>query len=282
MPTGRRARLRFPPGHFYSPIPSLDDLRQREAAIFRVWPRELPGIDLQVEGQLALLEAFRPYYDEIPFPERETEGFRYYFENTFYSYSDAIFLYCMIRHFRPRRIVEVGSGFSSAVTLDTNERFFEGRIECTFIDPEPGPLRKLLKPGDEGRVRVLADIVQTVPLSTFDGLGDGDILFIDSSHVSKTGSDLNHLVFNVLPRLGRGVLVHFHDVYYPLEYPREIVYEGFAWNEAYLLRAFLQYNSAFRIEFFNTYLETFHRDQIYKAMPLCARNPGGSIWIRRR
>ena len=85
----------------------------------------------------------------------------------------------------------------------------------------------------------------------------------------------------MLPRLARGVLVHFHDVFYPLEYPREMVYHGIAWNEAYLLRAFLQYNSAFQIAFFNTYLETFHRERVYAAMPLCEKNPGGSIWLRR-
>jgi predicted O-methyltransferase YrrM len=272
---------RFPSGHFYSPIPSLPDIRERDAAIFDHWPPELPGIDLNVEGQLALLDAFGPYYREIPFTAEKKEGLRYYFANRLYSYSDAIFLYCMIRHFEPRRIVEVGCGFSSAVMLDTNDAFFGGAIDLTFVDPDPKVLRKLLKPGDEGKVRLVRDIVQNVPLSTFEALEAGDILFVDSSHVSKTGSDLNRMIFEVLPRLARGVLVHFHDVFYPLEYPREMVYQGIAWNEAYLLRAFLQYNSAFQVAFFNTYLETFHRERVYSAMPLCEKNPGGSIWLRR-
>jgi predicted O-methyltransferase YrrM len=272
---------RFPSGHFYSPIPSLADIRERDAAIFNNWPPELPGIDLNVEGQLALLDAFLPYYREIPFTGEKQPELRYYFENKFYEYSDAIFLYCMIRHFKPRRIVEVGCGFSSAVMMDTSDVFFGSGIDLTFIDPDPRVLRKRLKPGDEGKVRLVRDIVQRVPLSTFDALETGDILFVDSSHVSKTGSDLNRIMFDVLPRLARGVLVHFHDVYYPLEYPRDIVYDGIAWNEAYLLRAFLQYNSAFQIAFFNTYLETFHRERIYTAMPRCELNPGGSIWLRR-
>lgn len=273
---------RFPSGHFYSPIPSLEDIRERDAAIFNNWPPELPGIDLNVEGQLALLDAFLPYYREIPFTAEKKEGLRYHFENKMYEYSDAIFLYCMMRHFKPRRVVEIGCGFSSAVILDTNDLYFGGALDCTFIDPFPEVLRTLMKPEDEGKVRLVRDIVQKVPLSTFDALGKGDILFVDSSHVSKTGSDLNRIMFHVLPRLASGVLVHFHDVYYPLEYPREIVYDGIAWNEAYVLRAFLQYNSAFEIAFFNTYLETFHRERIYSAMPLCELNPGGSIWLRRR
>ena len=272
----------FPPGHFYSPIPSLEDLRARESSVFGVWPKELPGIDLDAPGQLALLDAFQPYYDEIPFTPEKKDGLRYYFENPFYSYSDAIFLYCVLRHFKPRRVIEVGCGYSSAVTLDTNELYFGGSIRCTFIDPNPAPLLEMLKPGEKAVTDVVADIVQSVPLSTFEALGDGDILFIDSSHVSKAGSDLNHLMFNVLPRLAPGVLVHFHDVYHPLEYPKEIVFSGIAWNEAYLLRAFLQFNSAFKVVFFNTYMETLYRDRVYGAMPLCARNPGGSIWLRRR
>ena len=272
----------FPPGHFYSPIPSVDDIRRRQATIFDDWPTELPGIALNTQGQLALFDAFVPYYAEMPFGGEKKEGLRYYFENSFYSYSDAIFLYCMIRHYKPRRIIEVGCGFSSGVMLDTSEKFFSGSIDFTFIDPNPAPLEAMLKPADHAKVRVVKDIVQAVPLETYDALESGDILFIDSSHVSKTGSDLNHLMFKVLPRLASGVLVHFHDVYYPLEYPREIVYQGIAWNEAYLLRAFLMFNSAFEIAFFNTYMETLHRDRIYGAMPLCERNPGGSIWLRRR
>lgn len=274
--------LAFPPGHFYSPIPSIADLRRREVSVFQEWPDALPGITLDAEAQLALLDAFAPYYREIPFGADPKQDLRYYFENSFYSYSDAIFLYCMIRHFKPRRVVEVGCGFSSAVMLDTSEVFFGGAIDFTFIDPNPRPLKAMLKPADRAKVHVVKDIVQAVPLSTFDALGDGDILFVDSSHVSKTGSDLNHIMFTVMPRLASGVLIHFHDVYYPLEYPREIVYKGIAWNEAYLLRAFLMFNSAFEVVFFNTYLETFHPQRVYGAMPLCERNPGGSIWLRRR
>jgi len=271
----------YPPGHFYSPIPSLEEVRARDAEIFGAAPDEIAGIDLNLQGQLELLEALMPYYAELPFTADEQEGLRYRFDNGFYSYSDAIFLYTMIRHFRPRRVIEVGSGYSSCVTLDTNELFFANRIHCTFIDPDFRPLRALLKPGDQARIRCLERKVQEVDLSTFDALTENDVLFVDSSHVSKIDSDLNHILFQILPRLRSGVLVHFHDVYYPFEYPRFVVYQGIAWNEAYLLRAFLQYNDAFRIQLFNTFLEHFHPERVYGAMPLCQQNPGGSLWLRR-
>jgi hypothetical protein len=100
--------------------------------------------------------------------------------------------------------------------------------------------------------------------------------------VSKIGSDVNHLFFEVLPRLARGVYVNFHDVFHPFEYPRSWIYEGRAWSEAYLLRSFLTFNHEFEVVLFNTFLETFHEPWFREHMPLCLENPGGSIWLRRR
>ena len=111
--------------------------------------------------------------------------------------------------------------------------------------------------------------------------GLNDIVVIDSTHVAKAGSDVNFLLFEVLPRLRPGVLVHFHDIFYPFEYPSDWVYSGRGWSEAYLLRAFLMYNAEFKIVLFNTFLELFHQELFAAEYPLCLRNPGGSIWIRR-
>jgi hypothetical protein len=271
-----------PPGHFYSPIPSLKDVRASEARIFADPPRTLPGVDLRERDQLALLRAFEPYYDTQPFSAGPAPSRRYFFENPAYSYSDAIFLHCMIRHARPRRIIEVGSGYSSCATLDTNELFFGGDIACVFVEPFPELLRSLLRSEDHERVEVIERTVQTVPIAEFERLEANDILFIDSTHVAKVGSDVNHLFFEVLPRLAPGVFVHLHDVFYPFEYPREWIFEGRAWSEAYLLRAFLTRNDSFEIVLFNTFLEHFHREYFEARMPLCLRNPGGSIWLRRR
>ncbi len=107
-----------------------------------------------------------------------------------------------------------------------------------------------------------------------------DILFIDSTHVSKIGSDVNRLIFDILPALPRGVVVHFHDIFFPFEYPLEWLYEGRAWNEAYLLRAFLSYNKSFKILFWNSYLQAKQLDALNAAYPAMAVG-GSSIWIKK-
>ena len=108
-----------------------------------------------------------------------------------------------------------------------------------------------------------------------------DLLFIDSTHVAKTGSDVNTIFFDILPSLAAGVCVHFHDIYYPFEYPKEWVRQGRAWNEAYMLRAFLQYNPTFRICFFNSYIAAFHRHLLKESMYPYALQPGSSLWLRK-
>jgi len=271
----------MPPGHFYSPVAALSDVRRDEGRIF-ARPRQIVGIELDEPGQLALLEELKVYYRELRFPEQRTAGFRYWYENPAYSYSDAILLHCMIRHARPRRIIEVGSGYSSAMTLDTNELHFGNSIACTFIEPYPELLQSLLGLEDRQRVEIIGRRVQEVPLERLTALESGDILFIDSTHVAKAGSDVPYLYFEVLPRLKPGVFVHVHDIFSGFEYPHPWVYEGRNWNEIYVLRAFLAFNEKFRIRIFNTFLEQFHEEWFAREMPLCLRNRGGSIWLQRR
>ena len=277
----RMVVLYVPPGHFYSPIPCLEELKLKEQNIFHEFPREIPGIELNEKHQLELFETFEAYYNEQPFPVQKREELRYYFDNYFYSYSDAIFLYCMIRHARPRRIVEVGSGYSSCVILDTNEIFLNNTVNCTFIEPYPQRLLSLVKEDDKSHFELIEKNLQDVDLKQFQQLSNDDILFIDSTHVSKTNSDVNYILFKILPSLQSGVLIHFHDILYPFEYPKAWLYEGRAWNEAYILRSFLQYNSSFKIEFFNTFLEHFNSELFFEKMPLCMKNTGASIWLRK-
>lgn len=268
----------WPPGHFYSPIPSLDDVRRREAEIFAI-PGEVAGVDLNVAGQLAVLRALAEHYPSAPYVSG-VRPVRFPADNPNFAPAEAIALACMILRQRPRRIIEVGSGYSSLVILDALDALGDEGVECTMIEPHPELLRSLLRDGDERRVRILGRPLQEVPTETFAGLRDGDVLFIDSTHVSKTDSDVNHALGRVLPSLAPGVLVHFHDIFWPFEYPSNWVYQGRAWNEAYAMRAFLQYNSAFRIEFFLSYLWYTHREALQAAMPLVAAN-GSSLWLRR-
>lgn len=282
FPTMLRNKFRVPPGHFHSPIPSMDEIRLNEDKIFGSFPTEIPAIDLNAEEQKALLDKLSVYYDEQPFTPHKKEGLRYYFENPSYSYSDAIFLYCIIRYVRPKRIIEIGSGYSSCVILDTNELFFNNAISCTFIDPFPRLLLSLIRDDDKDKIKIIQKKLQDIPIEEFSALSNGDILFIDSTHISKVNSDVNYALFEILPSLKSGTYIHFHDIFYPFEYPKEWIYAGWAFNEAYLLRAFLQYNRSFKIQLFNTFLEqAYCREKIRREIPLCLKNEGGSIWLKK-
>lgn len=271
-----------PPGHFYSPLPDLAEIEREASRLFPADPpRTVAGIDLREDAQLALLESLLPFYAEMPFTPEAQPGLRYRFENGAFSYSDAIFLYVMLRHCRPRRVIEVGSGHSSCVTLDTSERFLGNDVEAVFIEPYPELLHSLLQPGDADRITIIPERLQDVPLDQFRSLQADDILFINSTHVAKIGSDVTYIFNDILPALQQGVVVHFHDIFYPFEYPRWWFDQGRAWNEAYILRSFLQYNAAFRVELWNHFLLTVDEPFFAENMPLCLRNSGASLWLRR-
>ncbi len=221
-----RYKAWMPPGHYYSPVPSLDEVRAREAQIFGPPPATLPGVDLNEEEQWALLDTLAPYIREQPFGTRRRAGQRYCFDNLYYSHYDAVFLYAMIRHLRPRRIVEIGSGHSSCVILDTNDLHFAGAIACTFVEPHPEALLALIRETDRERVEIVARPLQDVDAARFEALEANNVLIVDSTHVSKTGSDVNRLLFNVLPRLHAGVRVHVHERLLSLRVPARVGARG--------------------------------------------------------
>jgi hypothetical protein len=272
-----KSRLSWPPGHFYSPIPSADDLER----VYGHQPRlgAVPEISLREGAQLDLLEQLGSFADDFR-TEGDGSGSRYDGRNTFFNGADAFVLYSMIRHVRPAHIVEVGSGHSSALMLDVNDRWLNGEMGLTFIEPFPDRLFSILQPSDKRTTTIMTTEVQNIDLDTFRRLGRGDFLFIDSSHVAKTGSDVNFLLFEVLPILQPGVLVHFHDIYWPFEYPSEWAHEGRAWNENYMLRAFLAYNPRFEIVLFNNWLATTQKDAARTRVPGWSAYGTGSIWLR--
>jgi predicted O-methyltransferase YrrM len=269
------------PGHFYSPIPSAGDIAVHRRGLRQAPPGDLPGIELREDAQLALLARLRRYYPDQPWSGEARPPLRYYFENEWFSYADAIFLHCMLRDLRPQRIVEVGAGFSTAAMLDTLELFLDTDVRLTCVEPYPETLESLTRRGDETRFDLIRQPTQDAPLELFLELGADDLLFIDSTHVSKLRSDVNRLVLDVLPSIATGVVVHFHDVFWPFEYPLRWVEENRAWNELYLLRAFLCFNPAFKIILFNHLIGTRYRDILARDFPLCIRNIGGSLWLRR-
>ena len=270
----------YQPGHFYSPIISVDEIKARENIIWSDTKPLLHAIDLNTEEQSTLIKSFEKYYNEIPFAENKNEGMRFYFNNGFYSYSDAVILYSMIRHYSPARIIEIGSGFSSALMLDTNEIFFHGKIQLTFIEPNTERIESLISDNDKTNVNLIKDKLQNVNLDLFNELQPSDFLFIDSSHVVKTGSDVNMIIYEILPRLKKGVYIHFHDISNNFEYPKEWVFGGRNWNENYFLHAFLMYNNSFKIKLFSAYMHHYYAD-IYKSIPLVYKNTGGCLWLEK-
>ncbi len=270
----------YPAGHYYSPIPSKDDVNQGIKG--KMSHQIVPDIDLSRNEQLMLIDEFSEFYRDLPFTEKQGEGSRrYYYDQKWFCYSDAIMLYCMIRKFGPKRIVEVGSGYSSAVMLDTLESLNREDYGITFIEPYPDRLHSMVDVQNESRVSLLESGVQNVDIDLFKALDKGDLLFIDSSHVVKYGSDVHFLVFEVLPVLKSGVIVHFHDIFWPFEYPAGWLSEGRYWNECYFLRAFLSGNSNWKILFFNDYVNKEFPEIIRTRMPLCQRNFGGSIYLQK-
>lgn len=279
----------YPPGHFYSPLPDFNQLQESHQARQRGSTlHELPGVDLNTDTQLSLVRNFAAYQAEQPFTDHPAEARRYFYDNSYFSYGDGVVLYSFLRHFKPAKVIEVGSGFSSAAMLDVNDLFCGKKINFTFIEPYPDRLRTLFRPGDQERNRVIEEPVQDVPLELFAELAENDILFIDSSHVVKVGSDVLHLLSAVLPVLRPGVLIHFHDILWPLDYPWEWLAEGRAWNEAYFLRAFLQYNNAFEVICFNSYLAALFAGAMTESLPLALKQPSApltratsSLWLRK-
>ncbi len=288
-----KSETKFPAGHFHSPL--IDKAILSEDQLFEL-KSTFPGVDINVDGQLDFLKKLSLHYSNIDFPHQSAPDRRYYFDNPYFSYSDAIIYAAIIREVLPKAIVEVGSGYSTACALDTLTDLTH-QCQLTCIDPNPDRLESLLTPAETSRVHIQAVKVQESSVGALvQKMLSGDILFIDSSHISKAGSDLNYLLHEILPVVPRGVYVHFHDVFHSFEYPREWLEEGVELNEQYILRSFLQFNEAFEVMLLSDYMEKHHRAWYEAHMPDCLRPHerhyatreliphinGQSLWIRRK
>jgi hypothetical protein len=233
---------------------------------------------------------WRPYLHElegIPADSPAEKG-RFYWNNGMFSLLDAAAYYGAIRHLRPRRIIEIGSGYSTAIALMAADRS-PALVEISCVEPYPSSFlrrqRKKLHALIERRI-------QDVDPQLFETLDAGDMLFIDSSHCSRLGSDLNILMFEIVPRLKPGVIVHFHDIFLPSEYPRSWLEDvGIMWNEQYLLLAFLMFNDTFELFWSSSMAATEIRDDLAASLrPLLPQGgfvdalnsySGGSVWLRK-
>jgi len=280
--SSRASPTAFPPGHFYSPVADVAELR---AQLERIWPAHpsVLGIDFNdAYHQRVLREYFPAFYPDFAYPARpDGNPLTFYLDNDQFSWLDCRALFVLLRAWRPKRLVEVGSGFSTLLVADVNRRFLDGALSVTCIEPYPRPF---LHSPELGLERLLVQKVQDADAGIFSELDAGDVLFIDSSHVAKTGSDVNHLCFEVLPRLRAGVRIHFHDIFLPADYPQQwALDENRSWNEQYLVRALLMFSSRFRVLFGSSHAFAAHAPALREALrePDGGYYGGGSLWIEK-
>lgn len=273
------------PNHYYLPIP---DTRTLDA---RLWERRsaMIGVNFEVSRFLQLLELFsrryRAEYERFP-REKTASPSEYYVRNRMFESVDGEILYCMIRHFKPRKVFEIGSGFStmlSAQALLKNRSEDPSRTdELVAVDLHPSDA---LRKGFPGLSRMIAAPVQEVSLEEFEALGEDDILFIDSSHVLRIGNDVQMEYLEILPRLAKGVLVHVHDIFLPAEYPRDLVMKDrLFFTEQYVLQAFLTFNDRFESLWGSSAVHLQRPDALVAALPSYRPEDGWwprSFWMRR-
>jgi predicted O-methyltransferase YrrM len=261
------------------------DARQLAARRDRVWPsspRVTPDIAWRDSDQLRLCEEV--FAKQTPVSLRRTQSSdptEYWADNDQYPALDAWVLTALLRELRPNRMIEVGSGFSSLITARLNRDELAGELDFTCIEPYP---RDFLRAGVPGISHLRIEEIQDTPLETFDALQSGDILFIDSSHTVKTGGDVPWIFGEVIPRLAPGVHVHVHDIFLPGDYPEPWVQAGWGWNEIYLVRSFLSYNSAFEVVWGAQYMLQNHPEAVVAAFPeqIQYQDRGGAaLWLRR-
>lgn len=273
--------FRYYPGYHGSTLPSYRYIRKENKRLF---PKNIDYFDavwMNEEEQKTLLERFIELYGDFSPSGTKSQENLYYYKNDMFGFNDAFYLSCFLKEYKPKRVIEIGSGFSSALMLDTDKEVALNS-EFTFIDPYSKNIDDVLQSNPNGSYKLIRKEIQDVDLSAFSALEENDILFIDSSHVVKIGSDLSTILFKIIPALKKGVIVHFHDVWYPWEYPSSMLDDGRSYNEIYFIRAFLQYNSAFKVMLFGSYLEYRYKNLIESAMPnLLSRCTGKSLWIQK-
>jgi predicted O-methyltransferase YrrM len=261
----QRAGINVTPCHYYWPIPDMAELEKRP------WPECAFSIpfDLRLDRQLDFLKmAVETYGHEWSFGDRPIDTADYHYNNGFFESVDAEIAYSVVRQYKPARIIEIGTGFSTrvlAAALQSNLLTAGFRGELISIDPY---LDRVPKLGFSGAVTIIPQRVQDVDLDLFGSLGKNDILFIDSSHIAGVGSDVVREYLEILPRLRSGVLVHVHDIFLPSDYPRQSVLNDlWFWSEQYLLQAFLTFNSNFKVLWSSSAMQTFHRQDLETAFP---------------
>ena len=227
---------------------------------------------------------YKSEYDNFPL-NRTSNPKKYYVNNTSFGSVDAEILFCMIRFFKPHRILEIGSGYStllSAQAILTN-KMEDKSYDCELIAIDPYQC-DVLKNKVPGVSKVINKRVQDVHFSEFQKLRKNDILFIDSTHVLKIGSDVHYEYLEVVPRLNKGVIIHSHDILLPAEYHKKWILENHLfWNEQYLLQSFLAFNKVFKVLWASSYMRLKHEKILVDAFGSYSSEKYWpvSFWMRR-
>ncbi len=267
---------------FYSPIPDL------ELVPGDIWERrsELAGIDLEVDSAITMIEEqLAPFVAELDIPvSGPQEPGCFYLQNENYESVDAELLYAIVRARKPRRVVELGSGFTTLLIGEAARRNADEGHETLHLAYDPYPRAQILGENTPPPTRFEPLPATEVPLDDFRELEAGDVLFVDTTHTVKLGSDVNHIILDLLPRLSPGVLIHFHDIFLPWEYPREWFEKmSYFWAEQYLLQAFLAFNDSFDVILPAAAVATEFPDRLARVIP--SFSPGrrpGAFWLLRR
>ena len=240
---GQRLGVDVLPRHFYSAVPDVHELER--TAHWRA-PRSMAGVSgADAEHQLAFVASCctpeivdRLSRDDVLAHAVAENG------EMGYGPAEADFLYAVIRARRPARVVQVGAGVSTAVILLAAR---EGGFPIDLVCVDPYPTDYLRRAQSEGRLQLVAEKAQEVELARLTDVGDNGMLFVDSTHTVKVGGEVNRIVLEVMPRLARGTLVHFHDIYFPYDYPRDVLRSTLFWTESTLLHAFLACNGRYAV-----------------------------------
>lgn len=259
------------PRGYYSVVANLDELG--DEAFQRRSP--MAGIEFDLAAQMKFAQGeLGPFITELG----DGRAAPWTPSGRSYGAVDGETAYAMVRHFRPRHVVELGSGLSSHVleaACSANRGDGDASTLRTF-DPYP-QITRLGKQHELSATRA-----QDVPLQVFTELGDSDVLFVDTTHTVKIGSDVNRIILDVLPELAPGVVVHFHDIFLPGEYHRAWIEGGWHWGEQYLLQAFLAMNPSFEVLWGSAAQWAEQRTQLEALVPSLRDHRPSSFWIRRR
>lgn len=269
------------PTHFYSPLPVLCEL---DPAVYEKRYKNIPGLTFDLAAHRVHLEGISKFNAELDaYSDEPVIGHSsFYWNNQAFGKTDAAVYYSMLRDQKPDLVIEIGAGYSSFIALDAIEKNRKGKLICI----DPFPMDRLRELARLGKLELIDQAVQSVDLATFRPLKQGDILFVDSSHVSKIGSDVNHILFEIVPLLPKGTHLHVHDIFFPWEVPRWWVEElNNFYNEQYIIMAFLMYNCSWNVTFSAAFAFREMREELSRFFPCVAGelSPcGSSLWLQRK